>query len=87
MTNATKEVEHIQLVQEWFQLSECECENESLHVAISMDVNVLLDGKSLHTQDYHRVAHTAWRRNYKGPLITFIIRIRRSHSDYTQVES
>ena len=62
-------------------------QNESLHVAISPNVNVLLDEKSLHTQDHHRVAHAAHRNNLTSPLIAFVICIHHSHLDYTQVES
>ena len=42
------------LVRECFHLSECRCElrrrqNESLHVAIDLNENVLSDGKLIHT--------------------------------------
>ena len=43
---------------------------ESLHAAIIPNVNVLSDGKSLHTQCCCSVAHVVWRETYTGPLIT-----------------
>ena len=46
-------------------------QNESLHVAIAPNANVLLDGKSL-----HRVAHAVQMKIYTGPLIAFAIYIR-----------
>ena len=70
-------------------MSEYECElrmlqNESLHLAVDPNMNVLSDGKSLHTQGHRRVSHALPKVNNTGPLITFVIRIRRS---YSQVES
>ena len=62
-------------------------QNESLHVAIGPNVKVLSDGKSLHTQGYHRVGHAVRRKNYVGSITTFDIHIRRSHLVYAQVES
>ena len=52
-------------------------QNESLHVVIGANANVLSDGKSLHTHGHHRVAHAVWRKNYTDSLIAYIIRIHR----------
>ena len=89
--NVTKKIKNIELVRECFRVPKCECklqrwQNESLPVVIGQNANVLSDGKSPHTQNRHRVAHAAQRENYTGALITFIICIRCSHLDYTQVE-
>ena len=65
-------------IESWITLSqdstcaECECDqknqvrmrqNESLHVAIVANANVLSDGKSLQIQGGSRVARTARRKN------------------------
>ena len=62
-------------------------QNESLHVAIGVNVNALSDGKSLHTHGRGRVAYATWRKTYTGPLIAFVFCICPSNSDYAQVES
>ena len=70
-----------------FLSSECELrmrQNESLRVAIGASVNVLSDGKPPHTHGRRRVARAARRKNYTGPLIAFVIRIRRSRSVYVK---
>ena len=54
-------------------------QNESLHVAIGVNVNVLSDGKSLHTQSRSRVEHATQGADYTSPLIAFVIRIRIFH--------
>ena len=79
-----QQVEHIKLVHKWFHSSECECElrmrqNESLHVAIGADANVLTDQKSIHSLGRSRVAHAAWREK----LHWFPNCIRHSHSAFT----
>ena len=61
-------------------------QTESLHIAIGPNANVLSDRKSLYTYGRRRVAHAGERENDTGPLIAYIIRIRRSHSDYAQVK-
>ena len=46
-----KKIENIELVQECFQISECELrmrQNESLHAAIGPNTNILSDRKSPH---------------------------------------
>ena len=60
---------------------------ESLHVAISANANVLSDGQSLRIQGCGRVAFTSQREIYTGPLITFVICIRRLHADYAEAIS
>ena len=65
-------------------MSECKCElqmqqNESLHVAIGLNGNVLSDKKSTHTQCHRRVAYAPRRENYTGTLIAFIVHIRTTH--------
>ena len=62
-------------------------QNELLHAVIGVNANVSLDKKSLHIHGQRRVAHAAWRKNYASPLISFVVHIRCSHSDYVQVES
>ena len=54
-------------------------QNESLYVAISVNVNVLSDGKSLNTQGHGRVAHATWRKKLHWSLN----RICYSHSSFT----
>ena len=48
-------------------MSKCKCklrrwQNESLHVAIGPNANVLSDEKSTHTQSRCKVAHSTWRK-------------------------
>ena len=57
-------------------------QNELMHVLIDANVNALSDGKSLYTHGRRRVVHAMQRENYTGPLIAYVVRIRRSHSDY-----
>ena len=54
-------------------------QNELLHVAIGLNANVLSDRKALHIQGRRMEGKLDWFSNR--------IRIRRSHSGYTQVES
>ena len=61
-------------------------QHEPVHVAIGVNLNVLSNVKSLHSQDCDRVAHVMQRKNYIGPLIAFGIHIPHSHSDYEQVK-
>ena len=57
-------------------------QNELLHVAIGANTNVLSDWKYLHTRD-----PGSGGGDHTGSRIAFVIRIRRSHSDYAEVES
>ena len=57
--------EQMELVQELFhfiqmRMRTTNATNESLHVAIGVNVNVLLVWKSLQTQPHGRVAHAMW---------------------------
>ena len=54
-------------------------QNDSLHVAIGPNANVLSDGKSLHTLGRHRVARASRTENYTSPLIANIIHIHIKH--------
>ena len=70
-----KNIEHIELVQEWFHSYEFELQmwqNESLHVAIGANANI---GPEI--PSYTRPLQS--RENYTGPLIAYIVHIRIMH--------
>ena len=83
-----KIIDHIELVSiKMILFVRIRMRTVNMHLMVGPNANVLSDGKSLHTQGHCRVAHASHRENYTGPLITFVIHIRRSYSHYTQVES
>ena len=73
-------------------MSECECklqpqQNELLHVASRVNMNVLSDRKSSKYTELPQSSTATWREHFTGLLITSIIHIRYSDSDYAQVEA